>query len=334
MPPRWTDRLRKAVGAAALLAVAAAAAPMVASAPSIVASAPAIVASAPAPLDIPAYYPEGPAVIDGAVHWAEMTQDRIRRARTGTAETVWERKGCGPTAVRPTPSGEIWVLCHLANAVLLLGPDWTTKKIYTTDDDGHRFYRPNDGKVDRTGTLYFSSAGDFSVQAPANGHVVALHLDGTAQRIAGPYHYTNGISVTPDGRRLYVSEHLARRVWALDLNAGKVTAARVFFDLNSSGLDRPRFPEAGPDGQWLSPSGELFVAEYGAGRILRLGPDGRLRGTLKVKTPYVTNMVPAPGQPPGKLPGQLVVTGTYDIFEAQSRGAVFQIKVPPLTARP
>ncbi|MEY2884929.1 MAG: hypothetical protein RL490_2653 [Pseudomonadota bacterium] len=274
-------------------------------------------------IDVEAFYPEGPTVIDGGVYWAEMTEDRVRRYRDGKVVTVWQQPGCGPTAVRPTPSGEIWILCHLADQVMLLGPDWRTRQVYTNDSDGHRLSRPNDGKVDRDGTLYFSSSGEFSVDAPSTGYVVALARDGRAHRVAGPYHYTNGTTVSADGTRLFVSEHLARRVWELRLQAGKLVSQKVFFDFAAAGLDRPLFREAGPDGQWLSPAGELFVAEYGGGRIIRIGPDGSLRGVLKVKTPYVTNMVASPVHP-----GWLVVTGTYDIYEAKSRGSVFEIPIP------
>ncbi len=275
------------------------------------------------PLSLDAFYPEGPAVIGDAFYWAEMPTDRVQRYSHGRVDTVWQQKDCGPTAVRPTPGGDIWILCHLADEVVLVGPDWHTKRTFILDKDGNRLTRPNDGKVDRAGTLYFSSSGEFSVDAPSTGYVVALRLDGVAQRISGPYHYTNGISITPDNMRLFVSEHLERRVWEFRLVDGRVASRRIFFDFNAAGLSRPGYREAGPDGQWLSPTGELLVAEYGGGRIIRISRDGKLEGVLKVKTPYVTNMVPSPVHP-----GQLIVTGTYDNREPTLRGSVFEIPLP------
>ena len=273
----------------------------------------------PAPLDLPAFYPEGPAVIGDALYWAEMPRDRVQRYRAGTTQTAWQRPDCGPTAVRPTPQGDIWVLCHLANQVVLLDRDWHVKRVVDRDRAGNEIFRPNDGKVDAQGRLYLSSSGIFSVDAPATGYVVRVDPDGSAERIAGPLHYTNGIALSPDGRTMFVSEHLERRVWKMALAGGRVTKQAVFFDFNAAGLSRPDYREAGPDGQWLAPSGDLWVAEYGGGRVIHIGKDGTLKGTLKVPTQFVTNMVPSPVHQ-----GMLAITGTYDNSEPTLRGRVIE----------
>ena len=276
-------------------------------------------------LDLVSYYPEGPTVIGKTLYWAEMAKDRVRGYRDGKAETVWERPGCGPTAVRPTRQGDIWLLCHMAHEIVLVSPDWETKGTFQYDADGNRLSRPNDGKVAADGTLFFSSSGEFSLAAPANGYLVAIRPDGEAHRVAGPFRYANGVAIAPDGKSLFLSEHLARRVWRLDLEGATVTGQRVYFDFAEAGLQLPEFPLAGPDGQWLSPEGDLYVAEYGAGRIIRIGKDGRLVGTLPVKTPYVTSMIPSPVHP-----ARFAVTGTFDIYEESSLGAVYEVPMSSL----
>src|SRR5688500_17345206 len=56
-------------------------------------------------IDEPAYYPEGPAVAGGALYWAEMPRDRIRRLHNGRQSTVLTRPGCGPTSIKPDGRG-------------------------------------------------------------------------------------------------------------------------------------------------------------------------------------------------------------------------------------
>ena len=271
------------------------------------------------PLRIKAAYPEGPAVIGKAVYWAEMPLDRVRELKDGHVRTVWSSANCGPTAVRPTPQGDVWVLCHLGGRVLLLDSNWRLKKEVTYTTSGTRVVWPNDGKVDAAGNIYLSSSGIFSFAAPSTGTVVRISPSGEAVTIAGPFHYTNGISLNPSATLLYVSEHLERRIWALQLNNGQVVGKSLFFDFNAAGLSRPDYAEAGPDGQWLSPSGDLFVAEYGGGRIIHIGAGGTLKGVIKTPTKYVTNMVPSPFHP-----GHFIVTGTFDNQAADLPGMVFE----------
>lgn len=271
------------------------------------------------PLKIKAAYPEGPAVIGRALYWAEMPLDRVRALKDGRVKTVWSSPDCGPTAVRPTPQGDVWVLCHLAGKVLLLDSRWRLKKEVTYTTSGARIVWPNDGKVDAAGNIYLSSSGIFSVAAAATGTVVRVSPSGKAVEIAGPFHYTNGISLNPSASLLYVSEHLERRIWALQLSNGRVVAKKVFFDFAKAGLSRPDYPEAGPDGQWLSPSGDLFVAEYGAGRIIHVGADGKLKGVIPTPTRYVTNLVPSPFHA-----GRFIVTGTFDNRAPDLPGLVFE----------
>src|SRR5438270_12314251 len=282
---------------------------------------PLVAAAGHRPVKIKAAYPEGPAVIGRAVYWVEMPLDRVRALEDGRVSTVWSSPGCGPTAVQPTRQGDIWILCHLGAKVLLLDRNWHLKKEVSYTSSGTPITWPNDGTVDSSGNIYVSSSGIFNVHAPATGTVVRIAPNGSAETIAGPFHYTNGVALNQGANELFLSEHLERRIWVLRLKDGKVTEKHVFFDFAKAGLSRPEYPEAGPDGQWLAPSGDLYVAEYGAGRIIHIDPNGKLKGVISVPTLYVTDLVPAPYDAT-----KFFVTGTFDNRDPAMHGLVFDVK--------
>ena len=89
-------------------------------------------------------------------------------------------------------------------------------------------------------------------------------------------------------RTLYVSEHLARRILALTLDARqRVTATRVFADFAQHDATKT-FPIRRPDPTAIAlRPGLLAVAEYGEGRVHLFDRDGKHLNTLKVSMPFV-----------------------------------------------
>lgn len=275
---------------------------------------------APTGIDEPAFYPEGPTLWQEALYWAEMSAHRVRRYRGGRAETVWESPGCGPTSVKRDAGRGFWILCHLAHRVVLVDNAFKEKASFDRDDAGAALAWPNDATSDAAGRLYFSSAGVFDLDAPATGRVMFIDTGHRVRAIAQGLRYANGVVLDPAQKRLFVSEHLARRIHVLELSApGVVGMRRVFFDFDKGGVPRAKYPLAGPDGLRVI-GNELFVAEYGAGRLHAIGLDGVLRRTIEVPVPYVTNMEHWPSR---KL---LVVVGTYDNNSRTLEGRVLSMR--------
>ena len=279
-----------------------------------------------APLDIEAFYPEGPTADGADILWAEMPKDRIRRLHDGTVSTVWERPRCGPTAVKRTAAGDYWVLCHLDHRILKLSRTFEPVLDVPTDADGRRIVYPNDGVVDERGRLYFSSSGPFALEAPPSGFVMTADERGRVSRIAGPLRYPNGVTIDRRGRRLLVSEHLNRRLLELPLEGGDPSRApTVFFDFAKHGVPRPDYALAGPDGLLLTAEGHIVVAEYGAGRIHFISREGRLLRTVGVPMPFVTNLLLHPTQA-----RTLVVVGAFDNTAPPLPGRVISVPLPAL----
>jgi sugar lactone lactonase YvrE len=271
-----------------------------------------------------AYYPEGPTVNGHEILWAEMSVDRIRRLVGGVVSTIWQETGCGPTAVKRSGLGPYWVLCHLGHKVVRLSSAFVKEAEITQDVEGHRIMWPNDAVPDLRGGLFFTSSGLFSLEAPAAGYVLHASFEGRARRIAGPIRYANGISFDQEHMSLFVSEHLARRIVQLFLNSNySVIRSNTFFDFNKQSLPRPDYPLAGPDGQIILKDGSLVVAEYGAGRLLRISRDGMLTGVIAVPMKYVTNLVQSPFSDE-----ELIVTGSFDNEHFPMPGQVISVRIP------
>jgi len=266
-----------------------------------------------------AYYPEGPAVVGGALYWAEMPLHRIRRHKDGKTSTVWEEAGCGPTSIKTDGRGGFWILCHLAHRVLRVNGNFQIVKRLETDGVGRRLAYPNDATVDRRGQLYFTSSGVFSLSAPSQGAVYFVDLQDQPHRIAEGLRYANGIRIDEKRSRLYVSEHLARRVLVMDVTRpGEVGAPSVFFDLASLPPASVVYPLAGPDGLLLDDRGRLYVAEYGAARVMLLSTEGKLQRVIQVPMQFVTNFTFLPN-------GQLVVVGAFQNDQPPMPGLVMTL---------
>jgi gluconolactonase len=267
-------------------------------------------------LEEQAFYPEGPSVVAGALYWGEMPLHRIRRYKDGKTATVWEEPGCGPTSIKPDGRGGFWILCHLAHSVLRVDGNFRVVKRLETDGMGRRLAYPNDATVDRRGQLYFTSSGVFSLRAPSEGAVYFVDLQDRPLRVAEGLRYANGIRIDEKRSRLYVSEHLARRVLVMSVaKPGEVGAPSVFFDLVSLPPASVAYPLAGPDGIHVDGRGRLYVAEYGAGRVMLLSTEGKLLRVIPVPMQFVTNFAALPT-------GQIVVVGAFQNDQLPMPGLV------------
>jgi gluconolactonase len=96
----------------------------------------------------------------------------------------------------------------------------------------------------------------------------------------------NGIAVSRDGKAVYVAENQKNRVWKIERKRdGSAGNKRVW-----SNLPAVPNPWNGPDGIRLDDRGRLFVAQFGAGKIQVVNPDGRVLTTLQAGGANPTNV--------------------------------------------
>ena len=137
------------------------------------------------------------------------------------------------TIGRTTPAGQSEVFVTLPNDSVGNGIRFDRAgRMYVADYVGHNILRidlttravtvlahepmmnqPNDLAIAPNGTLY---ASDPNWKAKA-GQLWRIDPDGTTARLAADMGTTNGVEVSPDGKRLYVNESVQRNVWVFDI---------------------------------------------------------------------------------------------------------------------
>jgi len=267
---------------------------------------------------IDASYPEGPLYHGSTLYYAEMGADVVTIVEGGERRPFFAQPGCGPTAIAPYGGGFL-VLCHRGRRVVSLTAGGDEVRTWTADADGVELLDPNDVSADEKGGVYFSDPGLFSRNSEPEGRVMHLTADGRLEIVADSLWYPNGVYVDMERERLLVSEHMRGRVLSFAIRPdgsleAPTTVARLADAERSSRYDTP-YAETGPDGLEVGPNGELFVAVYGEGRVVRFGLHGAYRGEVELPTRYATNIAFAPS-------GSAVTTGAFNNIDPPFPGEV------------
>jgi len=272
-------------------------------------------------IDPGAHYPESPLWRDGALLYVEYSAGTIKRWDGTRSVVVWTREGCGPNALIPY-HGHLLVACYDADELVELDASWKLVREIRTDSAGRRFAGPNDFAADGHGGVYFSASGRYEITAPITGAV--LHLAADEERpteVANTIHYSNGLTLTADGRHLLVAEMLAGRILSFPIEAdGSLGLRTVWARLQdlappTVGMDAYN----GPDGVKLGSDGNYYIAQNGSGRVLVVGEDRTLVRIIEVPTPYVTNIGFGPDGA-----ATVFVTGAFEQWKAPYPGAVYR----------
>jgi len=167
---------------------------------------------------------------------------------------------------------------------------------------------PNDLALAPDGSVFLS---DPDWENTSNGRLWRVTADGQVQKLEENMGTTNGIEVSPDGKRLYLNESIQRTVWVYDLIDGLPRNKRVLH----------KFDDFGLDGMRSDPAGNLYIARYDAGQIAVVAPDGKLLRTVQLK---------------GRKPSNVTFDGAQVFVTLQDRGAIetFYVDPSPAAAAP
>jgi len=161
----------------------------------------------------------------------------------------------GPSGLAYDPAGRLLVAESKARRIVRLTPGDENKiDILAERFENKRFNGPNDLTVRKDGQIYFTDPA-FGSQADTRElsfyGVYHINPKGEVSLVAKPKGRPNGITLSPNGRVLYVANSDERRVYAYDVdNRGKTTNERIFLD----NIDGP------PDGLRTDEKGNLYIA--------------------------------------------------------------------------
>jgi gluconolactonase len=171
----------------------------------------------------------------------------------GTAK--YRENMAGPSALAYDPDGRLVVAQSRTRRIIRLYPGEETKfDVLAERFEGKRLNAPNDLAIRKDGQLYFTDPA-FGAQSDTREldfhGVYHLSPKGELSLIAKPKGRPNGITLSPNGRILYVANSDERKVYAYDLDGrGRATGERVFLD----NINGP------PDGLRTDEKGNLYVA--------------------------------------------------------------------------
>ncbi|MEO0466469.1 MAG: SMP-30/gluconolactonase/LRE family protein [Pseudomonadota bacterium] len=220
-----------------------------------------------------------------AYRWRRETGAQIFLEPSGAA-TVEGFREAGANGLWFARDGRLIVCNHGLRRVEAIDLDTQSRTRLVDRFEGHRFNSPNDVVEARDGTIYFTDppyglAGlDASPlkEMGANG-VYRLNPDGVVTRLISDMTFPNGIALSPDERRLYISQSdpKAPLIRTLILSSGgSPSDDGLFFDAG------PLMSESAPglpDGMAVAQSGHILAT--GPGGVLVLSPTGRLLGRIR-----------------------------------------------------
>lgn len=114
------------------------------------------------------------------------------------------------------------------------------------------------------GSYFYNPSADYEL-----GKLIRVDTDGKASVLDEGFHLANGLGFSPDGKTLYFTDSVARRIYAYDydLDMGSVRNRRVFVQV-------PR-EEGIPDGLAVDGEGFVWSAHWYGSCIVRYDPCGK-----------------------------------------------------------
>ena len=196
---------------------------------------------------------------------AQHTIGRITPA--GVSEVFVTLPGASiGNGIRFDREGKMYVADYTGHNVLRIDP--ATRKIEVFAHEP-RMNQPNDLAIAPDGTLFASDPN----WKEKTGQLWRIDADGTVTRLAENMGTTNGIEVSPDGKKLYVNESVQRNVWVFDIQPDGSLANKKLLK---------KFPDFGFDGMRCDIDGNLYITRHGKGTVVVLSPAGKILREIDV----------------------------------------------------
>ncbi len=238
-----------------------------------------------------------------ALYWGDLFRPALHRFEpaSGALQTWLPPEKFGSFALREQGG---MILATRSGICFFDPPTGTLERICEPEAD-----RPgnllNDGKCDRRGRFWVGSMDKRLKER--TGALYRVDPDRSWQRMEPWVWLSNGLAFRADDRVLYHTDSTDRCIYAydFDLERGTIRNRRE----HASARDLPGVP----DGMTIDEEGCLWSAQWGASRVVRYAPDGRVAGTVELPTARPTSCMF--GGP--RLDVLYVTSGFFRLSEAE-----------------
>jgi gluconolactonase len=176
-------------------------------------------------------------------------------------------EGSTANAIQFNSKGEMLLADFTGHNVLKV--NMTTKEVSVLVHDT-LFNQPNDLCINKRDQIFASDPN----WKEGTGQIWRIEPDGQKTLVADSMGTTNGITLSPDEKILYVNESKQRKIWKFDVDKSGNLSNKVLFK---------EFPDHGFDGMKCDAEGNLYACRYGKGTIVILSPTGEELREVKMK---------------------------------------------------
>ncbi len=271
---------------------------------------------------------EGPLYLEGNLYYVGWVSNTLSKWDGKSATVLNHTEGCGHNGLALTKDKTFLLACtNDPGAIMELDLNGKELRRWDADSQDHKFVGGiNDIVVTPKGGAYatvFGPYGDPPVPRAVMGKVLYLAPGGAKWvEVANDLNYANGIGVSPDGKTLYVSEMVGNCLLTFAVNDdGSLGQRSNFALLNLLTPNKNRSWWLGPDSMKVDHLGNIYVAQWFGGKILKLSPEGKLLHLFEIKAgDGTTNVAFGPDEK------DLYVSVVKDPNESQARGRI--VKIP------
>jgi len=269
---------------------------------------------------------EGPLFVDGNLYYVGWISNALSKWDGKTSTVLNDAKGCGHNGLALTKHKTFLIACT-NDPGAIIETDMTGKQVrrWDTDSKGRKLIGGiNDIVVTANDGAYATVFGPYIDQPTAViGKILYLAPGGKKWvEVAGDLNYANGIGVSPDGKTLYVSEMVGNTILKFTVNAdGSLSQRSNFALLTLLVPNKNASAWLGPDSMKVDRKGNIYVAQWFGGKILKLSPEGKLLHVFEIVAGDGTTNVAF-----GQDEKDLYVTVVKDPNDAQAKGYV--VKIP------
>jgi gluconolactonase len=269
--------------------------------------------------------PEGPLMVDGSLYFVGWVSNTLSKWDGRSVKLLNVTPGCAHNGLALSRERTLLIACNDKHGAII-ETDLNGKQLRRWDVDSKD--RPLDGGINdivvaENGAAYATLSGS-SGDPPTAVMGKILYLAPGAQEwvgVAKDFNYANGIGISPDQKTLYVAETVGNSIKSFTIKPDGTLSDRTNFAmLNLLVKNKVDSWWLGPDSMKIDRKGNMYVAQWSGGKVLKLSPAGKLLHVFEIAAGDGTTNVAFDASEKN-----LYVTVVKDPRDPDARGCIVRI---------